>query len=143
MFAGSRSTPDSDIEAKWSRKMSGHIFKAALWTLGLRLAKDTQCGFKLYRQDLARYLARHAREDGFAFDIEHFLLCRRGGWDFREVGVHWEHKPGGKINVIADGLKMVARAKAIRDRIRREPPAAEAAVVMIEGKPAAREVVGR
>jgi dolichyl-phosphate beta-glucosyltransferase len=141
MFAASRNTPDADIEAKWTRRLSGNIFKAALWGLGLRLAKDTQCGFKLYRRDLAQYLARHSRENGFAFDIEHFLLCRYAGWDFREVGVHWEHKPGGKINVITDGLKMVARAKAIRDRIRRDPPPPPApesvpAPVVIEAKPA-------
>jgi dolichyl-phosphate beta-glucosyltransferase len=155
MFAASRNTPDADIEAKWTRKFSGNIFKGALWALGLRLAKDTQCGFKLYRRDLAQYLAAHAKEDGFAFDIEHFLLCRHGGWDFREVGVHWEHKAGGKINVIADGLKMVARAKVIRDRIRRNPPpppaapaphpssGASAAPVVVEVKPAAREVVDK
>jgi dolichyl-phosphate beta-glucosyltransferase len=147
MFAASRNTPDADIEAKWTRRLSGTIFKAALWGLGLRLARDTQCGFKLYRRALAQYLAQHSREDGFAFDIEHFLLCRHAGWDFREVGVRWEHKPGGKINVIADGLKMVARAKSIRDRIRRDPPpppdaptpatsTTAPAPVVIEAKPA-------
>jgi len=155
MLAASRNTPDADIEAKWTRKVSGNIFKVALWALGLRLAKDTQCGFKLYRRNLAQYLAAHSKEDGFAFDIEHFLLCRHGGWDFREVGVHWEHKAGGKINVIADGLKMVTRAKVIRDRIRRNPPpppppsaphpafGASSAQAVVEVKPAAREVVDR
>ena len=55
--------------------------------LGLNLARDTQCGFKLYRRDLAQYLGQNSQEEGFAFDIEHFLLCKHAGWQFREVGV--------------------------------------------------------
>jgi len=122
MIAGSRNSADAEIEAKFTRRLAGNVFKSALWLLGLRLAKDTQCGFKLYRRDLARYLTQYSQEPGFAFDIEHFLLCMHGGWKFREVGVHWEHKAGGKINVVKDGLRMVVQAKAIRDRLRRHPP---------------------
>lgn len=80
MVAGSRSAKDADVVAIFPRKLAGYGFKAALLLLGLNLARDTQCGFKLYRRDLAQYLAQNSKEDGFAFDIEHFLLCKHAGW---------------------------------------------------------------
>ncbi len=135
MIAGSRSAKDSDVVAILPRKLAGYGFKAALLLLGLNLARDTQCGFKLYRRDLAQYLAQNSQEDGFAFDIEHFLLCKHAGWQFREVGVHWEHKAGGKISVITDGLKMVRQAKRIKDRIRSQPPLKARRDVVVEAKP--------
>lgn len=134
MIAGSRSAKDSDVVAILPRKLAGYGFKIALWLMGLNLARDTQCGFKLYRRDLAQYLAQHSQEDGFAFDIEHFLLCKHEGWQFREVGVHWEHKAGGKISVLTDGLKMVRQATRIKGRIRSQPPSKRDAVI-VEPKP--------
>lgn len=134
MVAGSRSAKDSDVVAILPRKLAGYGFKTALMLLGLNLARDTQCGFKLYRRDLAQYLGQNALEEGFAFDIEHFLLCKHAGWQFREVGVHWEHKAGGKISVVSDGLKMVRQAKRIKDRIRSQPPGKREALI-VESKP--------
>ncbi|MFO0856558.1 MAG: glycosyltransferase [Phycisphaerales bacterium] len=130
MIAGSRSANDADVVAILPRKLAGYGFKSALMLLGLNLARDTQCGFKLYRRDLAQYLGQNSQEEGFAFDIEHFLLCKHAGWQFREVGVHWEHKAGGKISVVSDGLKMVRQAKRIKDRIRSRPPAKREAVIV-------------
>jgi dolichyl-phosphate beta-glucosyltransferase len=117
MVIGSRSSPDSDVDARVIRQLSGLGFKAALSCIGVRLARDTQCGFKLYRRDLADLIVRHAREDGFAFDIEHLLLARRAGLAIREVGVRWRHADGGSIRVVRDGARMLRQAARIRRRV--------------------------
>lgn len=116
IVAGSRSAPGAVVEAKGFRKLTGLLFKAALLTLGLRLARDTQCGFKLYRADVADAIAEHGVEDRFAFDIEHLLLAQKLGTHVREVGIRWTHVDGGQINPVVDGLKMLGQAARIRFR---------------------------
>lgn len=139
LVVGSRNTRDAQVVANPRRKLTGLVFRAALAVLGLGYVKDTQCGFKLYRRDAADLCARHAAEDGFAFDIEHIGLCTRAGLGVAEVGIAWEHRDGGTIRVVRDGLKMLGQAVRIRARLRNAPTSVEAdrpaATALVELKP--------
>ena len=119
LVAGSRVAPGARVEAIASRKLTGSLFKAALTPLGLNLLADTQCGFKLYRADLADQITALATEDGYAFDLEHLLIAKATGLRIAEVGIRWAHKDGGQIDPVADGLKMLRRAADLRKRRRR------------------------
>lgn len=138
IVAGSRSMPESVVSAKGSRRLTGLIFKTALLGLGLRLARDTQCGFKLYRADVAEAIATHGIEDRFAFDIEHLLLAQKLGTAVREVGIRWTHIDGGQINPVVDGLKMLVQAAKIRLRDYGAPalPDRDKPAAQVEPKPA-------
>ena len=118
LVAGSRIAPGSRVDAIAGRKFAGSVFKLALRVLGLDLLTDTQCGFKLYRADLAEQVVEHSREDGYAFDLEHLLIAQATGLAIAEVGIHWTHQTGGQVNPVLDGLKMLRRAAAIRSRRR-------------------------
>ncbi|MEL6795993.1 MAG: glycosyltransferase [Planctomycetota bacterium] len=137
IVAGSRSMPESVVSAKTSRRLTGLIFKALLLGLGLRLARDTQCGFKLYRADVAEAIAKHGVEDRFAFDLEHLLLTQRLGTRVKEVGIRWRHVDGGQINPVADGLKMLVQAALIRLRDYGNPalPGRDKPAAQVEPKP--------
>lgn len=139
LVVGSRNTRDAQVVANPRRKLTGLVFRAALAVLGLGYVKDTQCGFKLYRRDAADLCARHAGEDGFAFDIEHIGLCTRAGLGVAEVGIAWEHRDGGTIRVVRDGIKMLGQAVRIRARLRNAPTSVEAdrpaATALVELKP--------
>jgi dolichyl-phosphate beta-glucosyltransferase len=124
LAVGSRNHADSDVNADPRRKLSGTLFRVVLGTLGLAYVRDTQCGFKLYRRDAALLCAREGIEDGFAFDIEHLGLCRHAGLGVVEVGIRWEHRDGGTVRVVRDGLRMMRQAVRIRRRLRANPPAA-------------------
>ena len=143
LAVGSRNLPTSDVKADPRRKLSGMIFRVVLGTLGLAYVRDTQCGFKLYRRDAAAMCARDGVEDGFAFDIEHLGLCRRAGLGVVEVGVRWEHRDGGTVRVVRDGLRMLRQEVQIRRRLRTNPPevamdanAEDQACAVLEIKPA-------
>lgn len=139
LVVGSRNTRDAKVIANPRRKATGLVFRAALAVLGLGYVKDTQCGFKLYRRDAADLCARHAAENGFAFDIEHIGLCTRAGLGVAEVGIAWEHRDGGTIRVVRDGLKMLYQAVRIRARLGKAPTSIDtdrpAATALVELKP--------
>lgn len=135
---GSRVSKDADVKTSASRGVVRLIYISILKSLGLAPVSDTQCGFKLYRADLAAAVASRAREKGFVFDIEHLLIARQGGFKIAEVGIKWEHQEGGTVHPIRDGLRMLARAFAIRWRAmaERHKPVAPAPAV-VELKPTA------
>ena len=66
--------------------------------------RDTQCGFKLFRGDVARELFREARVDGFAYDMEILFLARRRGLAIAEVPVLWFNSPESKVSLFRDAL---------------------------------------
>jgi dolichyl-phosphate beta-glucosyltransferase len=50
---------------------------------------DTQCGFKIYRGDIARRLFAQCITDGFMFDIEIILRALKQGLRIKEFPIYW------------------------------------------------------
>jgi dolichyl-phosphate beta-glucosyltransferase len=90
---GSRELPGSVIrkDRDWDRTIITWAFRTVMrrWMHIPRSLTDTQCGFKLYRGDIARQLYAECRTDGFMFDIEIILLALRHGYRVVEFPVEW------------------------------------------------------
>lgn len=94
------------------RQFMGKSFNAFVRLLAVPGIHDTQCGFKLFRVDVARRLFSEARIDRFAYDVEILFLARRAGIAIAEVPVLWFNSPESKVAVVKDSLRM------LRDLIR-------------------------
>ena len=146
---GSREADAAEVRRTLLRSLSGALFRGALRFMGMSLALDTQCGFKLYSADAASHILRHSTEDRFAFDVEHLAIARRDGIGVTEVGVRWAHSPGGTVSVASDGLKMLRAVRTIRARLAKagrdpfaqtlpiEHVAGSVPTAQVEAKPAA------
>jgi dolichyl-phosphate beta-glucosyltransferase len=80
---------------------TGNLLVRLLVVPGIR---DTQCGFKLLRGDVARELFGDARVDGFAYDMEILYLARQRGIPIAEVPVLWFNSPESKVSVARHAL---------------------------------------
>ncbi|MHC4666266.1 MAG: glycosyltransferase [Planctomycetota bacterium] len=90
---GSRKLLESDIqqEQPWYRRITARLFK---WLLNRMLTMppgitDSQCGFKIYRGEVARKLYGQCISDGFMFDVEIILLAAKEGYRIKEFPVEW------------------------------------------------------
>jgi dolichyl-phosphate beta-glucosyltransferase len=95
---GSKRAPGGRLEYPALRRFLGGLGQQLIARTVVSGFHDTQCGFKLYRTDVARELFRHQRIDGFGFDFELLMLARRLGHAVREVPIHCEHKLGGSVS---------------------------------------------
>ncbi len=59
---------------------------------------DTQCGFKIYKGDVARRLFGRCVTDGFVFDIEVILRALKEGYRIREFPVNWTCDPDSRLS---------------------------------------------
>ncbi len=79
---------------------------------------DTQCGFKLYRGDVARELYALSKTDGFTFDVEIILLARRRGYRICEFPVDWTRDCDSRISLRKTSLPVARELLQIRRRLR-------------------------
>jgi len=108
LAVGSRalSAPDVKIKVRWYRMLIGRIFAALVKLLTVHGIQDTQCGFKLFTRDAARFLFERQRSEHFSFDVEILYIAQRAEMLIREVPVTWHHVPGSKVNLVLDSLAM-------------------------------------
>lgn len=84
----------------------GKFFNRLVKSLVLEDFNDTQCGFKLFRGDIARSLFKEARIDRFAYDVEILAIAKKKGYRIAEVPITWINSPESKVNPIRDPLQM-------------------------------------
>lgn len=80
---------------------------------------DTQCGFKVFRGDLARAAAARLRARGFSFDVELLVRLRAHGARIEEIPVTWADVPGSTFVPARHGAGAFAELAAIAWRTRR------------------------
>ena len=105
---GSRAIEQALVRKKqpFYRQWMGRTFNRIVRAFAVSGIGDTQCGFKLFRGDVARSLFAEARVDRFAYDVEILFLARRRGLAIAEVPVVWINSPESKVAVVRDSLQM-------------------------------------
>lgn len=102
------------VKARWFRHVAGRVYHQFVRIYGVSGIVDTQCGFKLFTRQAALAIASRMRMCGYSFDVEMLLIGRELGYDIREVSVNWTHQPGSKVDVVSDGMRMVADLVRVR-----------------------------
>ncbi|MBM4028587.1 MAG: glycosyltransferase [Planctomycetes bacterium] len=115
---GSRRHAQSAVlrDQPWHRRLISRTFKWTVRTmLGVpRELTDTQCGFKLYRGDVARELYRQCTTDGFLFDIEIILRALRKGYRIGEFPVQWACDRDSRLSVARTPWPVLSELRALR-----------------------------
>ena len=86
------------------RRLLGKTGNILVRVFAVRGISDTQCGFKLFRGDVARTIFQDARIARFAYDMEVLHLAQRRGIAIAEVPVLWFNSPESKVSVWRDTL---------------------------------------
>jgi dolichyl-phosphate beta-glucosyltransferase len=88
--------------------------------LGLSV-RDTQCGFKMFRHEVAVKLFPQMREEGYYFDLEMLILADRYGYRVVEVPINWADQPGSRMSFAREIPSMIGAFRRLR-RLRRSKP---------------------
>lgn len=106
---GSRSVSTSKVAVRqpFYRQTMGKIFNLLIRLILGEDFKDTQCGFKLFKGNIAKSLFRDLTTKGFAFDTELLFLARRRGFKVEEIGVVWKNSPHSTVHPMLSSLQML------------------------------------
>lgn len=112
----SRAHAESNVRVHqpWWRESMGRVFNWFVQRLALRGIRDTQCGFKCFRREVAHRLFALQRVDRFAFDVEVLWLARQFGYRIVELPVTWTDQPASTVNPITAPAGMLFDLVRIR-----------------------------
>ncbi len=101
------------------RHIGGRLINLVIRLLALPGFQDTQCGFKIFRDDIAEDLFSYQKNMGWSFDIELLYVARRRGYKIVEQPVPWYYSDQSHVSPIKDAIKMVLEIFEIRWNARR------------------------
>ena len=107
LIIGSRHAKDSVILKKqpWTRVFIGWCCRVLVKMLFHTKLKDTQCGFKAMRIDVAKKIVNKQLVTNFAFDVEYIYIARLNNLSMYELGITWSDDRGSTVNPIKSSLK--------------------------------------
>ena len=109
------------IHRHWMGRLYNYVVQAVL----LPGIKDTQCGFKGFRREVALdiFSSSVLYPDGgrevkgplvTGFDVELLFIARKRGYSICELPVIWKHVSGSKVRPGIDGLLMLKDVLHVR-----------------------------
>lgn len=101
------------------RHLSGRIFNTLVRWMALPGLQDTQCGFKLFRADVAKDVFQRQTIFGWTFDVEVLFIARHHGYPIIELGVPWYYNADSKVRMLSDAWRMAQDLISIRRNARR------------------------
>lgn len=126
VLVGSRAVPGSAVhQTTRLRATMGRTFNRMVRLLTRLDVHDSQCGFKVFRGDVARLVFALSRVDGFAFDPEVLLIAHHLGYRIVEMPVTWTAVEGSSVHPMRDSLRtgtalLATVVRRRRSRIRGE-----------------------
>lgn len=103
------------------RRILSRLFRlAARAVTGIpRRITDPQCGFKVYRGELARVLFSRLRTPGFLFELEIILNAVKRDCRIEEFPIHWSCDPDTRLHPAAMAGQVLGELLELRRSIRR------------------------
>ena len=96
------------------RVLMGKAFNLIVQAVLLPGIWDTQCGFKLFRGDIARDVFARLTTDGFGYDPEVLYLAKMKGVRIAEVPVVWRNSAPTKVMAVRSSLDMFRHVLRVR-----------------------------
>jgi len=105
----SRNLKNSKIKVRQPlyRQILGKTFPLLANIIVLKGFKDTQCGFKLFKTDVAKRIVKLQTFEQFSFDVEILVIAKKMGYKIKEAPVVWIDKEGTKVRTFKDGFTML------------------------------------
>jgi len=116
VVVGSRRHEETNtlVRARRLRELGGRVINMLTHMVLLGRFRDTQCGLKGFRGDIAKTIFERCRIDGFAFDVEIFLIAEQDRLSLTEVPVSVTNRPGSSVSIVGDTLGLLRDLFRIR-----------------------------
>jgi glycosyltransferase involved in cell wall biosynthesis len=116
MAIGSRHIEGARVQRKTTRTIFSLTYNLAVRLLFLDGVRDHQCGFKTMSRQAAQTILGVSKSDGYFFDTEMIVQCKKIGFPVSEVAVEWSerHRGTSKVNPMRDAKKMSLDLLAFR-----------------------------
>ncbi len=96
------------------RHFIGRVFNLMVRVMALPGLQDSQCGFKMFRGDIAAEVFPLQTLTGMSFDVEVLFIARRKGYRIAEVAIPWYFNSDSRVRLFRDSFRMFFDLVSIR-----------------------------
>ena len=116
VVVGSRRHDDTNtlVQARRIRELGGRVINLVTQIVLLGNFHDTQCGLKGFRGDIGKTIFERTRINGFAFDVEIFLIAEQDRLSLTEMPVAVTNRPGSSVRIVGDTIELFVDLFRIR-----------------------------
>jgi glycosyltransferase AglD len=124
MAIGSRHVPGARVQRHTTRTLFSLTYNTLVRLLFLDGIHDHQCGFKTMTRPVAEAVLNVSKSDGYFFDTEMIVRCKKLGFPVAEVAVTWteKNKGGSKVNPVRDAKKIGLDMLSFRLNLSKDRP---------------------
>jgi dolichyl-phosphate beta-glucosyltransferase len=99
IIIASRAVSGAKVRTKLYRQIMGRLSN---WLISFKVKniKDTQCGFKLFHNTVAKNLFHRLKTERWGFDVEILYLAQQNGFYITEYPVEWTNQHGSKVKFL-------------------------------------------
>ena len=101
------------------RHFMGRVNNLLIKLFAVRGFEDTQCGFKMFRRQVAEDLFDVQRMTGIGFDVELIFIAQKRDYKIREMPITWYYNSDSRMRLVQDSLNMLREIWAIRQNWRK------------------------
>ena len=83
------------------------IYNYAARLFAIRGLEDTQCGYKMYRGELADSIFGSQTLPGFGFDVEVLFLAQKQDARMEEIAIDWYYRQESKVSLVGGALGFI------------------------------------
>ncbi|MDQ7037006.1 MAG: glycosyltransferase family 2 protein [Anaerolineae bacterium] len=91
------------------RHLMGRILTFIVKLTAVSEFEDTQCGFKMFKGDVAEDLFSVQRMNGIGFDVELIFVALRRDYKVVDQPITWYYDPDSRMRLVQDSLNISAR----------------------------------
>jgi dolichyl-phosphate beta-glucosyltransferase len=113
IYFASRNHPLSIVKKKIARQFIGFLFKLLLLIFFKIKISDTQCGFKLYKLNIAKKIFKMMSINDYMHDVEIYKIAEKLNLKIKVLPVNWKHVDQSQINFFLDFFKILLSLKKI------------------------------
>ena len=81
------------------KRQLGNMGNVLIQLLAVPGIWDTQCGFKVFRSDVAENIFKRCKMDRWALDIEALALARKFKYKIGIIPVYWINNPESRVGI--------------------------------------------
>jgi dolichyl-phosphate beta-glucosyltransferase len=96
------------------RHFQGRVFSNLVKLFAVPGFEDTQCGFKMFKGEIAADIFKVQAFNGMSFDVEALFIARKRGYKIIEVPIDWYYQAESRVDPILDPLRMFRDILVIR-----------------------------
>ncbi len=113
---GSRYLKNSAVKIKQSilRILIGRLGNLLIQLLLVKNIKDTQCGFKLFKNKIAKNIFSKQTIYGWGFDMEILVIAQLFKYKIIEIPVDWYNSSASKFSPVKDTLQTLSELIKIK-----------------------------